>query len=98
MLARGCCGATDLAIPFLAEAEAAVIVSGTHKRPESWRLRARWRWCMKGLVLKLGMLRLGVVVGDNEIHEVGIGLVYNKRTTKCHFARKNQTFYALKVF
>ena len=64
----------DLPIPFLVVEEEGIVL-GTHKRVESWRLRARWRCCsVKGLDLKLGMLRLGVVVGDDrETKEVGGG-------------------------
>ena len=65
----------NLPIPFLVVP--GLIVLGTHKRVESWRLPARFRGCclVKGLDLKVGMLRLGV--GDG-----GGNLVWNSQIVK----------------
>ena len=66
----------NLPIPFLVVP--GLIVLGTHKRVESWRLPARFRCCclVKGLDLKVGMLRLGV--GDGG----GGNLVWNSQIVK----------------
>ena len=85
----------DLAIPLPVEAnDVAGFVSGTHKRPESWRLRALWRCCVNGLDFKFGMLRLGVV-GDKEMQEVGAGRIYDEKFNTDQFEVFNKSLHKL---